>query len=148
MQDRSCRLSRLRSLIFRPIRLLVASYVFTAVVCVPLLFWFEPIGWTELKAYPWQAWFGVAILGLFSWGLGMIIWFRALARLEATQVALSIYLLPFFGILLAAVFLGERITNSIIGGGLLALASTTLILFADSRSAKNREVEVVADISS
>jgi drug/metabolite transporter (DMT)-like permease len=130
---------------FRPIRLLVVSYLFTAILCVPLLVWFEPISWSDLQAFPWQAWFGVGILGLLTWGLGMIIWFRALVRLEATQVALSIYLLPFFGISLAALFLEEKITGSIIGGGILALASTTLILFADSRGSTRQEVEVVSE---
>jgi drug/metabolite transporter (DMT)-like permease len=61
----------------------------------------------------------------------MVLFFRVLDRLDVTQVSLSIYLLPFFGILLSALTLGERISGSIIAGGLLALAGTGLIILED-----------------
>jgi drug/metabolite transporter (DMT)-like permease len=76
----------------------------------------------------------LGILGCFSWGISMVLFFRVLSRLEVTQVSLSVYLLPFFGILLSAIFLKERITPAILAGGALVLAGTTLILFADSRA--------------
>ena len=63
----------------------------------------------------------------------MVLFFRVLSRLEVTQVSLSIYLLPFFGILLSALFLNEKISGAIIGGGVLVLTGTSLILFADNR---------------
>lgn len=121
---------------FQPIRLLMTSYLFTAAICLPLLFWLEPVKLDVVLSYPSDAWFGLGILGLFSWGISMILFFRVLSRLEVTQVSLSIYLLPVFGILLSALFLKERITATILFGGLLVLAGTTLILFADSRAGK------------
>lgn len=125
---------------FQPVRLLVVCYLFTALVCLPLLFWFEPVSWSALASYPIRTWVGLAVLGCLSWGVAMIIWFRALARLEATQVALSIYLLPFFGILLSAIFLREKLSASIIGGGLLVLVGTTLVLYADSQRAPQEAI--------
>jgi drug/metabolite transporter (DMT)-like permease len=122
--------------LFRPVRLLVASYVFTGLVCVPLLLWLEPIPWSALALYPLRTWVGLCILGFLSWGLSMVLFFRVLSRLEVTQVALSNYLLPFFGVLLSAIFLKERITGPIIAGGTLVLIGTTLILFADSKKTK------------
>lgn len=115
---------------FRPVRLLVITYLFTAALCVPILL-LQPANLRTVTQLPWQTWFGLLILGVFPWGLGMIIWFRVLSRLEATQVGLSIYLLPFFGILLSAVFLGERLTPEILGGGALVLVGTSIVLFAD-----------------
>jgi drug/metabolite transporter (DMT)-like permease len=122
--------------IFQPVRVLVASYVFTGLVCVPLLLWLEPIPWSALALYPLRTWVGLCILGFLSWGLSMVLFFRVLSRLEVTQVALSNYLLPFFGVLLSAIFLKERITGPIIAGGTLVLIGTTLILFADSKKTK------------
>ena len=124
---------------FRPVRLLVVSYVFSGLICVLLLLWGEPVHWSVVVSYPPRTWVGLGILGLFSWGLAMILFFRVLSRLEVTQVSLSIYLLPFFGVLLSALFLHERITGSIIGGGMLVLVGTSLILFADGRSARKKE---------
>jgi len=124
---------------FRPVRLLIASYLFSGLICVPLLFWREPVQWSVIAGYPARTWVGLGILGLFSWGLSMILFFRVLSRLEVTQVSLSIYLLPFFGVLLSALFLGEKITGAIIGGGMLVLVGTSLILFADSRAGRKKE---------
>ncbi|HVN82598.1 MAG TPA: DMT family transporter [Terriglobia bacterium] len=119
---------------FQPIRLLMTSYLFTGLICLLLLVWLEPVKWGIVRAYPKDAWVGLGILGFFSWGISMVLFFRVLSRLEVTQVSLSIYLLPFFGVLLSAIFLKERITPAIVAGGLLVLAGTTLILFADNRA--------------
>jgi drug/metabolite transporter (DMT)-like permease len=114
---------------YQPVRLLVITYLFTAILCLPILFWFEPAAVTTILELPLRVWFGLAVLGAFSWGLGMIIWFRLLARLEATQVAVSLYLLPFFGILLSAMFLGEKISGAILAGGVLSVIGVSLVLF-------------------
>ena len=124
---------------FQPVRLLVVSYIFTGLVCIPLLFWLEPLSWNAMGSYPGRTWIGLGILGFFSWGLSMVLFFRVLSRLEVTQVSLSIYLLPFFGILLSALFLNEEISGAIIGGGVLVLAGTSLILFADNRAARSEQ---------
>ncbi|PYV42119.1 MAG: hypothetical protein DMG06_15045 [Acidobacteria bacterium] len=118
---------------FQPVRLLVVSYVFSGMICLPLLLWLEPVNWNTLESFPARPWIGLGILGFLSWGLSMVLFFRVLSRLEVTQVSLSIYLLPFFGILLSALFLNEKISGAIIGGGVLVLTGTSLILFADNR---------------
>ena len=115
---------------FRPVRLLVGSYLITGLFCLPLLFWLEPVR-KPLQLLSSQTWVGLGVLGLFSWGLAMVLFFRVLDRLDVTQVSLSIYLLPFFGILLSALTLSERISGSIIAGGLLALAGTGLIILEE-----------------
>jgi len=118
---------------FRPVRLLVLSYTFTGLFCLPFLWALEPITWNTLMSYPLRTWLGLGILGLFSWGLSMVLLFWLLSRLEVMQVSISFYLISFFGIALAALFLHERISPSIIAGGALVIAGTTLILFSDRK---------------
>ena len=96
--------------------------------------WFTAIHAGALLA-PWTfTWTGLGVLGMFSWGLAMVLFFRVMERLDVTQVSLSIYLLPFFGVLLSALMLGERLSGSIIVGGILALLGTGLIILEDSRT--------------
>jgi drug/metabolite transporter (DMT)-like permease len=115
---------------FRPVRLLVGSYLASVLFCLLLLFWLEPLR-KPLQLLSSQTWIRLGVLGLFSWGLAMVLFFRVLDRLDVTQVSLSIYLLPFFGLLLSALTLGERISGSIIAGGILAFMGTGLIILED-----------------
>ena len=66
------------------------------------------------------------------------IFLNVLTRLDATQAALSNYLIPFFGVLIAAVILHERLTGYMMVGGLLALASTLLITVWDDAPPVNQ----------
>jgi drug/metabolite transporter (DMT)-like permease len=79
-------------------------------------------------------WIGLAILAIFQYFLSMVIFLNVLTRLDATQAALSNYLIPFFGVLIAAIVLHERLTGFMIAGGVLALASTLLITVWDHTS--------------
>jgi drug/metabolite transporter (DMT)-like permease len=99
---------------------------------LPLTVALEPSGFTNLGHYSRTVWVGLAILAIFQYFLSMVIFLNVLTRLDATQAALSNYLIPFFGVLIAAVVLHERLTSFMIAGGLLALASTLLITVWDS----------------
>ena len=57
----------------------------------------------------------------------MILFFMALKNLEAIQVALSNFLITFFGLPIAALWLGEKLSPLAIIGGLLVLVSTIVI---------------------
>jgi drug/metabolite transporter (DMT)-like permease len=64
----------------------------------------------------------------------MLLFFKALKMLDAMQVALSNYLVTFFGLPIAAFWLGEKISNQALAGGILVLISTIIITIVDSRS--------------
>ena len=64
----------------------------------------------------------------------MVLFLRALKRLDALQAALSNYLITFFGVPIAALWLSERLTPAAVGGGILILASTLLITLWSSGS--------------
>jgi drug/metabolite transporter (DMT)-like permease len=63
----------------------------------------------------------------------MVIFLNVLTRLEATQAGLANYMIPFFGVVIAAVVLGERLTAAMVAGGVLVLASTLLITIHEER---------------
>ena len=56
-----------------------------------------------------------------------MLFLKALKHLDAIQAALSNYLIAFFGLPIAAIWLGERLTVYAIAGGVLVLFSTLLI---------------------
>jgi drug/metabolite transporter (DMT)-like permease len=72
----------------------------------------------------------------------MVLFLNVLTRLDATQAALSNYLIPFFGLIIAALVLGERLTAPMIAGGILVLASTLLITVYEERQRARAEAAV------
>ena len=115
-----------------PLQVLLYSYYALLVVLLPVTIAAEPSGFTNLPHYSKTVWIGLAILAVFQYFLSMVIFLNVLTRLDATQAALSNYLIPFFGVLIAAIVLHERLTGFMIAGGLLALASTLLITVWDT----------------
>jgi len=75
----------------------------------------------------------MTLLTVFHNFLSMVLFFKALKMLDVTQVALSNYLIAFFGLPIAAIWLGETLSSSAIFGGILVLSSTLLITLADHK---------------
>jgi drug/metabolite transporter (DMT)-like permease len=110
----------------RPIELLTSTYAAGAVLCLPLLAWAEPHSLRMVAGYSNATWLSIAVLAALSWGAAMVLWMFLLTRLDVSQASLSIYLLPFLGVLVSAVTLGESVTGSMIVGGGFTLAGTVL----------------------
>ena len=104
-----------------------------------LLMFFEPLSLAALRGYSASAWTGVLVLAVVCTAMGTVLWLYALTRLDVGQAVISVYLLPFFGVLLSAVFLHERITPSMIAGGAITLVGTILVVSTDSTPAKAPE---------
>lgn len=73
----------------------------------------------HLDALGWLAVLTMSVLAIF---LGYILWNRGLRTLEATQVAVYMYMTPFFGLLLAWLLLGEPISLWLFAGGATIVA--------------------------
>ncbi|RLJ65081.1 DMT family transporter [Sulfurisoma sediminicola] len=56
------------------------------------------------------AWSAIAYAGIFPAFLGFIFWNKGVEQVGASRAGLFIHLMPAFGILLAAIFLGEAMT--------------------------------------
>jgi drug/metabolite transporter (DMT)-like permease len=74
------------------------------------------------------------LLTVFHNYLSMVLFLKALTKLDATQAALSNYLIAFFGVPIAAIALGERLNPASIVGGVLVLASTLVITLWPSKA--------------
>ncbi|PYU93248.1 MAG: EamA family transporter, partial [Acidobacteria bacterium] len=51
----------------------------------------------------------------------MVLWMFLLKRLDVSQASISIYLLPFLGVLISAVTLKEKVTTTMAVGGLVTM---------------------------
>jgi drug/metabolite transporter (DMT)-like permease len=110
------------------------TYIVMVILLTPLVFYFEKDVFLRISSFTLQTWVGMSLLTLFHNFLSMLLFFRALKLLDAMQVALSNYLVAFFGLPIAAFWLGEKISSQALTGGILVLISTIIITIVDSRS--------------
>ena len=73
----------------------------------------------------------------------MVLFFKALKILDAMQVALSNYLITFFGLPIAAIWLGETLNIHSIVGGVLVLVSTLIITIIDYRMKQKSTIGII-----
>jgi len=117
---------------FAEVEILIFSYVTASLASLPLLIWVEPFSFQSFQRFDWQSWAAFAFLALFMYGASMLLFFRALQHLDVTTASASLYLVPVFGVLLAAVLLGERLSQFAIVGSAIVLVATVLIMKYDT----------------
>lgn len=78
-----------------------------------------PREWADIGA---PAWAGLAYVSVFSMMVGFIFWYRGLALGGIAGVGQLQLLQPFFGFVLAAIFLGEPIAGTMIAAALVVVA--------------------------
>jgi drug/metabolite transporter (DMT)-like permease len=117
---------------FAEVEILIYSYVTASVASLPLLIWAEPFSLRSLQRLDWQSWAAFAFLALFMYGASMLLFFKALQHLDVTTASASLYLVPVFGVILAAALLGERLGILAISGAVIVLLSTVLIMKYDN----------------
>ncbi len=117
---------------FQEIEILIFSYITASIASIPLLIWAEPFHWNVFSAFDWKSWAAFAFLAILMYGASMLFFFAALEHLDVTVASVSLYLVPIFGVLLAAVLLGERLgTLALLGSGIV-LVATVLIMKYDT----------------
>jgi drug/metabolite transporter (DMT)-like permease len=119
---------------YTPREMLFYTYLTLVILLTPLVLIYDPDTFGRIPSFTLQTWTGMALLTMFHNFLSMILFFIALKMLDAIQVALSNYLITFFGLPVAAIWLGETIKMQALAGGLLVLLSTIIITIADYRS--------------
>jgi drug/metabolite transporter (DMT)-like permease len=112
---------------YSPLEVLLYSYYAVLVCLVPLTLYLEPGSFHSMASFGPKVWLGIALLAGLQYFLSMILFLTVLTRLDAVQAGLSNYLIPVFGVLIAAIVLGERLTARMALGGLVVLGSTLLI---------------------
>ena len=121
---------------YTPLQVLLYSYYFVVAVLIPITLWAEPGAFHQIGSYTAKTWLGIALLAVFQYCLSMVIFLSVLTRLDATQASLSNYMIPFFGLVIAALVLHERLTVFMILGGVLVLLSTLLITVYEEHQKK------------
>lgn len=116
---------------YSPLEVLFYTYVGMLILLTPLVLKEEGNIFWHMSNLTARTWVGLALLTFFHNFLSMVLFLRALKELDAIQAALSNYLITFFGIPIAAIWLGERLTPVAIVGGLIILGSTLLITLRD-----------------
>lgn len=117
---------------FSALEVLTYAYILAFATSIAMLVWFEPLSPSVLATYSARTWTGLLLLGIGSWGVAMVLWLFLLTRLDVSQASVSIYLLPFFGIVIAAIFLHEKMTLPMIAGGAITLVGTILVVSTEN----------------
>lgn len=112
---------------YTEMEMLFYTYIFMIIILLPFVLTYEKDIFTNIGSFTTNTWIGLVLLTVFHNFLSMILFFKALKKLEAIQVALSNFLIAFFGLPIAAIWLGEKMSPVAITGGLLVLISTFVI---------------------
>ena len=124
-----------------PMRMLFWTYVAVCSMMAPVVFIEERSVFSTIPHFTAQTWIGMALLTFFHNYLSMVLFLKALKNLDAIQAALSNYLITFFGLPVAAIWLHEKLTFMAIVGGILVLGSTVLItVWEELRAARRPEL--------
>jgi drug/metabolite transporter (DMT)-like permease len=89
---------------------------------LPLLPALPPVAWPTSGE-----WIAVVMLGVLCTAIAYLLYFRLIADVGATRALTVTFLIPVFGMLWGAVFLGETITGTMAAGCGLVLAGTALV---------------------
>jgi drug/metabolite transporter (DMT)-like permease len=87
-------------------------------------------GWRELPRLTPNGWGALLFLAVGCSALGYLFWYGALERVEVSRVAALLYIEPLITFLAAALLLGERVSGTVIAGGLLVLTSVVIAQYA------------------
>jgi drug/metabolite transporter (DMT)-like permease len=128
---------------YSPMEMLFYTYVAMFVIMTPLTLVSEVDIFVRVPQFTFQTWIGLILLTLFHNYLSMVLFLKALYHLDAIQTALCNYLITFFGLPIAAIWLGETLTAMMIIGGLMVFGSTLLITVWEEKRKRARLLEAM-----
>ena len=97
------------------------SQIVSAVALTPFALW----TWPAQTPAP-LAWAAAAVLGVGCTAIAYVLFFRLIERVGASRAVTVTFLVPVFGTLWGALFLGEAVTGSMLLGGAVVLVGTGL----------------------
>ena len=93
---------------------------------------------SDLPRLTLDGWLAILFLGIFCSGVGYLVWYDALSKIDASQLSSLSYIQPMITVIVAALLLGEAITPAILLGGAVILLGVYLV----NRSATRRALGV------
>jgi drug/metabolite transporter (DMT)-like permease len=130
---------------FTPLEMLFWTYCVMLVLLLPFVLPDISQFIATVPHFTTNTWIGMLLLTFFHNFLSMIIFLIVLSQLDAIQVALTNYLITFFGLPIAALTLGEKLAPLAIIGGIFILGSTLLITIWDKPTDAPIEVPVTTE---
>ncbi|HWK07967.1 MAG TPA: DMT family transporter [Puia sp.] len=127
---------------FTEMEMIFYTYLVLVIMLTPLVLYYEPGMFAVVPHFTVKTWLGMASLTLFHNFLSMLLFFKVLKFLDATQVALSNYMVSFMGLPIAAIFLGETLSAQSIAGGILVLVATLILTIVDHRTSKSNALKL------
>lgn len=121
---------------FSGMEMVFYTYFFMVILLTPFVLYNEADTFSRMGSFTADTWIGMGSLTVFQNFLSMVLFFIALKHLEATDVALSNYLITFFGLPIAAIWLGEKLGTQAILGGVLVLLSMLILTVVESYGKK------------
>lgn len=118
---------------YSPVQMLYYTYLAMFVLMTPLVLVQEGGVFGRVSGFSGGTWAGLILLTFFHNYLSNVLFLKALHHLDAIQTAMCNYLITFFGVPIAALWLGERLTPAAILGGILVFGSTLLITVGETR---------------
>ena len=125
---------------YTEMEMLFYTYIFMIILLAPLVWHYEGYVFKNIPSFTGNTWTGLILLTVFHNFLSMILFFTALKNLEAIQVALSNFLIAFFGLPIAALWLHEKLSLVSIAGGVLVLISTIAITVWEYRQSSRNKI--------
>jgi len=110
-----------------PVQAAFIRYIFGLILLVPLLLRLGS-AWLSTGAPPRARRLGIHALRGLVHGIGVMLWFYAMARIPIAEVTAIGFTGPIFATLGAALFLGERLRARRIGAVLVAFGGAMIIL--------------------
>ncbi|MFT3705318.1 MAG: DMT family transporter [Agriterribacter sp.] len=136
---------------FTELEILVYCSIVGSIACIPLLIWVEPLHVSDLIHSGSTILWGLLELSFIVYGISMLLFFYILKRMDVTQAILGNYLLPFFIGLLGIVLLNEKITVTMIIGGIIIFVGTLMVTVYENQllsffNRKNKDALVEKDV--
>jgi drug/metabolite transporter (DMT)-like permease len=122
-----------------PAAVATGSQLGATLVLAPLVAPLAPVAWPTPAE-----WAAVVALGVVCTAVAYLLYFRLIADIGPTRALTVTFLIPLFGMLWGALFLGEAITPVMAAGCALVLAGTALILRRPSHAPEPRQSEPLA----
>jgi len=127
---------------FTEMEMVFYTYLVLVIMLTPMVLYYEPGMFAKVPHFTTKTWLGMGSLTLFHNFLSMLLFFKVLKFLDATQVALSNYMITFLGLPIAAIFLGETLSFQSVVGGVLVLIATLILTIVDHRQYKNNMLKL------
>ncbi len=123
-----------------PAQVFVWSFVVTDLELILIFALNGATGWRRLAHLEPAVWWSLLLIAVFSLGVSMLLYFWVIQAVEVMRASLSVYLLPVFGVLFSSLVLGEKLTWSLLAGGLLIFISCFLVTVYEEKRCSRGEL--------